>query len=382
MPSMSSPASLNMPFCSATAQGSVATRRPYWLTVIFAPQAGVTAKVITAVASAAWNHMDVSPVYACVDRRDRCVRKPCTLGFPPPARSPRAATKESTRRTAMRIVHGDQGEEKIRIHQHRQGMFRHRTVGWGEPGTPGNFILEMVRTTDDFFSPRHKHNFDQFRYQLEGEFDFDRNGKMTPGAFGYFPEGTPYGPQSSSVNSLTLVLQFGGASGNGYMTQEQLEAGIAELKKHGAFEKGVFHRNEGEAGKRNVDGYQAVWEHVHKRPMNYPAQRYHDPVMMAPEHFDWVPVEGAPGVCAKLMGVFTERGCEARFLRLAPAARFSASGRKLYFVLTGDGRAGTQPYRRHTTIFCERGDEAALEAETPTEVLVLGLPRLATATPY
>ena len=101
----------------------------------------------------------------------------------------------------MRIVHGDQVPEKIRIHQHRQGVFRHRTVAAGEPGTPGNFILEMVRTTDDFFSPRHKHNFDQFRYQLEGEFDFDRNGKMTPGTIGYFPEGTPYGPQSSSVSS-------------------------------------------------------------------------------------------------------------------------------------------------------------------------------------
>src|SRR5215813_2126507 len=61
MPSMSRPASLNIPFCSATAQGSVATRRPYWLTVIFAAQAGVTAKVITAVASAAWNHMVFSP---------------------------------------------------------------------------------------------------------------------------------------------------------------------------------------------------------------------------------------------------------------------------------------------------------------------------------
>ena len=240
----------------------------------------------------------------------------------------------------MRIVHGDQVEEKIRIHQHRQGMFRHRTVATGEPGTPGNFILELVRTTDDFFSPRHKHNFDQFRYQLEGEFDFDRNGKMTPGTIGYFPEGTPYGPQSSSVSSLTLVLQFGGASGNGYMTQEQLEAGTAELKKRGAFEKGVFRRNEGEDGKRNVDGYQAVWEHVNRRPMKYPAQRYHDPIMMNPEHFDWVPVANAPGACEKLMGVFTERGCEARFLRLAPAARIAAPGRKLYFVLTGDGLMG------------------------------------------
>ena len=290
----------------------------------------------------------------------------------------------------MRIVHGDQVEEKIRIHQHRQGMFRHRTVARGEPGTPGNFILELVRTTDDFFSPRHKHNFDQFRYQLEGEFDFDRNGKMTPGTIGYFPEGTPYGPQSSSVNSLKLVLQFGGASGNGYMTQEQLEAGTAELKKRGAFERGVFRRSEGEDGKRNVDGYQAVWEHVNKRPMKYPAQRYHDPIMMSPDHFDWVPIGGIPGVCEKLMGVFTERGCEARFFRLAPSASIPARGRKLYFVLTGDGRVGGRDqsndlgpaYRHYTTVFCERGEQAVFEAEAPTEILVLGLPMLESTAHY
>jgi hypothetical protein len=116
--------------------------------------------------------------------------------------------------------------------------------------------------------------------------------------------------------------------------------------------------------------------------MNYPAQRYHDPIMMSPEHFEWVPVEGAPGVCEKLMGVFTERRCEARFLRLAPQARIRATGRKIYFVLTGDGQAGSQAYRRHTTVFCEREEEAAVEAETPTEILVFGLPRLDTPVHY
>jgi hypothetical protein len=263
----------------------------------------------------------------------------------------------------MRIVHADQVEEKIRIEQHRPGVFRHRTVAVGEPGTPGNFILELVGTTEDFAAPRRKHNFDQFRYQLEGELDFDRNGKMTPGSFGYFPEGTAYGPQRASVRSLTLVLQFGGASGNGYLTQEQLDAGSAALERHD--------------GPPDVDdGYRAVWEHVNRRPMTYPAPRYHDPVMMTPEHFDWVPVEGAPGVCEKLMGVFTERRCEARFLRLAPQARMAAGGRKVYFVLTGDGRVGGQAYRHYTAVFCERGEEATFEAETPTEILVLGLPRL------
>jgi hypothetical protein len=170
------------------------------------------------------------------------------------------------------------------------------------------------------------------------------------------------------------------------MTQEQLEAGTAELKAHGTFEKGVFRRNEGEDGKRNVDGYQAVWEHVNKRQMNYPAQRYCDPIMMSPEHFEWVPVEGAPGVCEKLMGVFTERRCEARFLRLAPQARLRARGRKIYFVLTGDGQVSGQvsgqAYRRYTTVFSGQEEEAAFDAETPTEILAFGLPHLETPAHY
>lgn len=276
----------------------------------------------------------------------------------------------------MKIVHGDQAEERVRTFQHRQGTFRHRTLATGEPGTPGNFILELVRTTNDFFSPRHKHNFDQFRYQVEGEFDFDRNGKMVPGTIGYFPEGTHYGPQASSVSSLTLVLQFGGASLNGYMTEQQLERGTKELQQFGRFEKGVFRRNEDVEGKRNVDGYQAVWEHIHQRPMKYPQPRYHDPIMMSPEHFDWVPVADAPGVHEKQMGSFTERRSEACFLRLDRGARTTTEGRRIYFVLDGNGRVDGQDYRRQTTVFCEHGERGALEAAAPTEILVFSLPKL------
>jgi hypothetical protein len=53
----------------------------------------------------------------------------------------------------------------------------------------------------------------------------------------------------------------------------------------------------------------------------------------------------------------------------------AAPGRKAYFVLTGDGRVGAHAYRHYTAVFCERGEEAAFEAETPTEILVFGLPR-------
>src|ERR1700716_2238086 len=94
-PSMSRPASLNMPFSSATAHGSVATRRPYWLTVIFAAKAGhithvmaqVMTQVMTMAANAVLDRMDLPPFFMCVDRTGRCLCKPCTLGFRRPARS-------------------------------------------------------------------------------------------------------------------------------------------------------------------------------------------------------------------------------------------------------------------------------------------------------
>ena len=276
----------------------------------------------------------------------------------------------------MKIVQGDTIKEVVRQFQHRQGQFIHRKLMTGEPGTPGNFALELVRTTSDFFSPRHMHNFDQIRYQVEGEFDFDRNGKMVPGAIGYFPEGTRYGPQTSAVVSLTLVLQFGGASGSGYMTQEQMEASTAELKNFGRFEKGVYRRNDDVEGKRNLDGYQAVWENVNKRPMKYPAPRYNDPIMMNPQNFEWVPVDGSPGVYDRLMGAFTERRCETLFLKLDPQAKYRAHGRSVYVVLKGEGQVAGEPYRRLTTVMCDEGDDPAFSATTETEILLLGLPRL------
>jgi len=170
------------------------------------------------------------------------------------------------------------------------------------------------------------------------------------------------------------------------VSQAEVQAGMRELKEQGEFKDGVFRRRADVEGKRNMDGYQAIWEHVNERPMVYPKPRYPQPIFMDPANYEWVPVEGAPGVCEKLMGVFTERRCEARFLRLAPQARLRASGRKIYFVLTGDGQVSGpvsgQAYRRYTTVFSEQEEETAFDAETPTEILVFGLPHLETPAHY
>ena len=141
----------------------------------------------------------------------------------------------------MKIVQGDK-IEWVRGLEHRGGTFHFRHLLDGEPGTIDNFSLSMGRNDKDFVSPRHRHNFDQFRYQLEGDLNFARDGKMTPGMVGYFPEGASYGPQTSEATAMTIVLQFGGASGSGYLSRQECKQAHERAEASlGTFEGGVYH---------------------------------------------------------------------------------------------------------------------------------------------
>ena len=194
----------------------------------------------------------------------------------------------------MKIVQTDEIPLK-RALEHRGGIFHGRIMVEGAPGALDNFQVSYGQMGGDFNSPRHRHNFEQIRYQLEGVLDYGRDGKLIAGMVGYFPEAVYYGPQSQdpSIACKTIVLQFGGASGSGYLSQAEVQAGMQELKQEGEFKDGVFRRRADVEGKRNLDGYQAIWEHVNERPMVYPKPRYPQPIFMDPASYDWVPVEGA-----------------------------------------------------------------------------------------
>jgi hypothetical protein len=275
----------------------------------------------------------------------------------------------------MKIVHADEVEWKRGL-QHRGGTFHYRHLLNGTPGTPGNFQFNIGQLEGDFSSPRHRHNFDQFRFQLEGTMNFDRNGKMAAGSFGYFPEGAPYGPQSSDGRSCTAVLQFGGASGSGYLSREEVAAGTAELKKYGTFEGGIFRRNDDVEGRRATDGYQAIWEHAHGERMEYPKPRYRDPIMVDPANYEWLPVPGQAGVTRRSLGTFTERQCAAELVRLGRGAAYRADGRSVYLVLRGSGIVGDAAYRELSAFHLEDGERAELVARDDTEILRLVLPDL------
>lgn len=274
----------------------------------------------------------------------------------------------------MQIAHFDDVPVQERLPRHRDGRFDFRSLMRGEPGSPGNFNLEAVRTYGDFFSPRHRHNFDQYRMQLEGQFDFDRNGKMLPGMVAYFPEGTPYGPQSSSHDSLTLVLQFGGASGGGYLSRQEFLAGSAELQRRGEFNKGAFSQVDQDGRKRNQDGFEAVWEYVKKRKLEYPPLRYQDPIFMSPQNFSWVQSSQERGVFRKHLGSFGERFTAVELVKINGSASLTLQKRSLCFVLSGAGASAGIPWKAWSTIYVDQGEAVLATAEGPSELVHFRLP--------
>jgi hypothetical protein len=115
----------------------------------------------------------------------------------------------------MKVVHYDEVQEAAGS-THRQGALKRKRLIEGDDARPvDNFSLTISRTAARY-SPRHRHNFEQFRFQIDGEANYSRTGKLKKGMLGYFPESAFYGPQEESGDLTTLVLQFAGASGNGY----------------------------------------------------------------------------------------------------------------------------------------------------------------------
>lgn len=277
----------------------------------------------------------------------------------------------------MKIIQGDAITVETGT-SHRGGVSQWRRLLDGEAGAVDNFSLVLAQSPGRF-SPRHRHNFEQIRFQLKGTASYGRTGTLTPGMIGYYPEAVRYGPQTQEDGEMlsSLVLQFGGASGSGYIGRDEQAVLTEELRSLGEFKDGVFRRNKGVPGKRNLDGFQAIWEHAKQRPLTYPEPRYEAPILMDPDRFEWLPVVGAPGVWEKPMGVFTECRTMAGFLKLAPGAVYEATGaRDIYFVMSGAGDVEGDAWRYATTVFLDPGDTVRFTAETETVILNLRLPNL------
>jgi hypothetical protein len=271
--------------------------------------------------------------------------------------------------------------EDVPFEQHkaraREGGFSFRRLLEGPTGEPDNFVFRMTRLSADYTSPRHKHNFEQFRLVLEGNADFARDGVLKQGTIGYFPEGTSYGPQSSDAECLILALQFGGASGQGYVSPDQYSEAAVALKKIGEFKDGVFTIIGPDGQKKNTDGFQAVWEQVNQRKMEYPKPRYNVPIFMDPDNFAWRPSAEQPGVAHKHMGTFTEFGSGIDLIRLDAGVEIELEPHSIYFVLSGSGKAGAEPWLRYTTMHTDKTEQPKIKASEQSVIYHIRLPDLA-----
>ena len=261
-----------------------------------------------------------------------------------------------------------------RVHA-RGGKFRYYPLLSGKDGTAGNFFLQLSYTYSDFDSPRHRHNFDQVRVQLEGDADFSRDGVMKPGMVGYFPEGVFYGPQSIPGESVTLVLQFGGASRSGYLSESEFQRGIAELKETGTFERGVYKVAKPEGGTRNQDAYEAVWEHMNGRELRYPESRYDKPVFMRPDAAAWTADDRQHGVARKHLSTFSEAHTRLTQVSLDAGAELAVPPNTIVFVLQGSGSTAAGKWEARSSLYT--GNAASgMHAEHASQLIQIELPRL------
>jgi len=261
----------------------------------------------------------------------------------------------------------------------REGNLDSKVLLRGREGSLNNLRLSFETAKGSWSTPRHRHNFDQIRLPISGVVEYGSALPTLPaGVVAYFPESVRYGPQVRHDESLTLTLQFGGASANGFLSPEERGRGFQELKQKGKFEGGVFSYTDDKGQRHNQDAYEAVWEYMRGRKMVYEAPRYGSQVVMDPAAFQWVRDEHQSGVSKKVIGVFTERQVMISCIRIEPGAKFQLSrypAPQVLFVVDGSVSHQGKLHAQHTAFGIETGEGPhAFSGVEPNQLLLVQLP--------
>lgn len=269
----------------------------------------------------------------------------------------------------------DWGESLVK-HRHASAM-RHKRLFDGPENSPDNYSLVLADESSTYYSPSHRHLWDQVRFCISGAVPIGRTMRVDAGQVAYFPEGVRYGPQEGGPDRMVLVLQFGGASGNGYMSPEQSERGRAELAELGRFDGGVYHRTTGN-GEAKQDAYEAIWEHVFGSDVHYPRPATTTPIVLEPSAFASRPTDEA-GVTLRHLATFEPRGLGLDLIDLEPGAAHvvpSGDATRLHWIVAGEGTWDDEPYRTATAARSSTGHDSTLRAETATTILSITIPFL------
>lgn len=278
----------------------------------------------------------------------------------------------------MDVVHCAEmpwGESLVAQRGDTEGM-AHKRLFEGEEGTADNYMLVMSREPKTYFSPRHRHPWDQVRICLEGKIPIAKGLFIEVGEIGYFPESAHYGPQQGGEDRIVLLLQFGGASGQGFIGPDRLNQARLELASKGSFEAGVYSADAPD-GRRNRDAYEAIWLHVMGGQLSYVSPAYKAPIVMRPEALAWEET-GERGVARRRIGVFPHRRLTIDAWRIEAGTRHAirpARALRFLFVHEGAGTIDGKTLRRWSAIRLQPGETADVTAVGSLELteLVAGL---------
>jgi hypothetical protein len=202
-------------------------------------------------------------------------------------------------------------------------------------------------------SPRHHHNFEQARYVLEGHLSYGRK-KYGPGTFIYIPESVYYGPQTREEQTRALIFQFPGPSGVKKFTNADAKRGQDELSAQGVtFHDGIATLPSG----KKKDAYEAIWEHLAGRPIEYAPPRYEEPVYVYSKVFPWR-ASGRDGVSIKHLGYFNECGPNVSLWHLEPRASTPAGNvgwLEMRLIIEGEVEYAGQSCTAVSRIYCAPG---------------------------
>ncbi|KAJ5975707.1 hypothetical protein N7481_009414 [Penicillium waksmanii] len=270
--------------------------------------------------------------------------------------------------------------------KHRGNGIWFKYLFLGDEDDPTNNYLFVLARQQSFYSPVHRHNFDQFRYPTLGNINILPEVDVRQGELCYHPEGVHYGPQDDGDElKEVLVLQFGGASGQGFVSHAKLAESQQRLASHGQFERGKFIRRAqnidgtGYDESEPVDAFQALWEDQTGRSLVYPEGRYDRIIKMQPNAYAWTKMKGYSGVWKKTLGVFSERETRVEVIKIEkdnwkiPAE----DATHLFYLLKGEGLADGNDIKAEWAGRIQAGKAAEVSTDIELQILHFKLPMLA-----
>jgi hypothetical protein len=113
------------------------------------------------------------------------------------------------------------------------------------------------------------------------------------------------------------------------------------------------------------------------REVKFPRPRYQSVLIMNPEHFNYLPVPGAPGVQRKHFGSFTERAFWIEYIKIDAGTQWTSTvdeGRRLMVVLSGQGTVDDTKIGQLAALQLEAGETLHVDAAEELVLYSVGLP--------